>query len=388
MSFNLLTTYAIDVAEPYVIWGTVTIAGALVLTGLILLLVDCVFIKNGIFKKYVKIAFYAFFVYALVMAVSVLVMEIVKHYDPAYLEDKWVSKDIVPYMFIPAVITLSIMLFSFAGLFIVNIKRPEAKKLYSIIAGTVCVISLIITLVLIAVFFAKNIVGDGYYTDESAGFSSWALYILSAVLIIGSIAAALLLGKKDKKGFDTHCIAIAGICTALSFALSYVKLFEMPQGGSVTLASMFPVMLFSYIYGPKKGLIVGSIYGMLQAVQDPYIIHPAQFLLDYPVAFAMLGFAGVFGKVQNLDRLPQVKFTLGAVLAGSLRYLSHLISGVFAFGAYAGGSNVWLYSLAYNSYVFIDVAILLVIGVIVLSSKGVNNEINKLNFKNENKLEN
>ncbi|MBR2384770.1 MAG: energy-coupled thiamine transporter ThiT, partial [Clostridia bacterium] len=70
------------------------------------------------------------------------------------------------------------------------------------------------------------------------------------------------------------------MCVALSFALSYIKLFEMPQGGSVTLFSMLPIMLFSYIYGMKKGLLVGVIYGLLQAVQDPYIIHPAQFLLD------------------------------------------------------------------------------------------------------------
>ena len=391
MSLNLLANYAIDVAEPYLIWGTAAIAGALVLAGLIILLVDYVFTKNGIFKKYIKIAFLAFCAYALVMGIAVLIMEIVKHYDPAYLEENYVSSDITTYVFIPAVITLALTLLSFVGLFFVTKKHPESKKLYSIITGSVCIIAMLVTIVLIAIFYTNNIIGDGYYTDEATGFNSVALYVIAAVLIVGSIIAAFILGRKDKNGFDTRCIAIAGICVALSFALSYVKWDVGLQGGSITLASMLPVMLFAYIYGPKKGILVGFIYGILQAVQDPYIVHPAQFLLDYPIAFSMLGFAGAFNKIRGLERLPQIKFTLGAILAGGLRYLSHLISGVFAFGAYAideGFSNFWLYSAIYNSYVFVDVAILLVVGIILLSSKGFNNEINKLTLITENKTEN
>ena len=391
MSLNLLANYAIDVAEPYLIWGTAAIAGALVLAGLSILLVDYVFTKNGIFKKYIKKAFLAFCAYALVMGIAVLIMEIVKHYDPAYLEENYVSSDITTYVFIPAVITLALTLLSFVGLFFVTKKRPESKKLYSIITGSVCIIAMLVTIVLIAIFYTNNIIGDGYYTDEATGFNSVALYVIAAVLIVGSIIAAFILGRKDKNGFDTRCIAIAGICVALSFALSYVKWDVGLQGGSITLASMLPVMLFAYIYGPKKGILVGFIYGILQAVQDPYIVHPAQFLLDYPIAFSMLGFAGAFNKIRGLERLPQIKFTLGAILAGGLRYLSHLISGVFAFGAYAideGFSNFWLYSAIYNSYVFVDVAILLVVGIILLSSKGFNNEINKLTLITENKTEN
>ena len=167
----------------------------------------------------------------------------------------------------------------------------------------------------------------------------------------------------------------------MSFALSYIKLFEMPQGGSITLASMLPVMLFAYVYGAKKGLLVGFIYGILQAVQDPYIVHPAQFLLDYPIAFSMVGFAGIFANVKALDKAPQVKFALGAVLAGALRFIAHVFSGVFAFGAYAldeGFTNFWLYSLGYNSFIFIDVLIVAVVGVILFSSKGFTRELNKL----------
>jgi len=128
-------------------------------------------------------------------------------------------------------------------------------------------------------------------------------------------------------------------------------------------------MLFSYVYGAKKGVFVGCIYGALQAMQNPWLIHPAQFLLDYPVAFASAGLAGAFKKITQLDKLPQIKFALGAVAASALRFTAHVFSGVFAFGADAGGDSLWLYSLGYNSYVFVDIAIVIAAGVLVLSSK-------------------
>jgi thiamine transporter len=130
-------------------------------------------------------------------------------------------------------------------------------------------------------------------------------------------------------------------------------------------------MLFAYVYGPKKGVLVGFVYGLLQAIQDPYIIHPAQFLLDYPVAFSMIGFTGVFANVKALDKLPQVKFACGAIVAVALRFFAHVLSGVFAFNAYAldAGQNAWIYSLAYNSFAFVDLVFDVVAGVILLSSK-------------------
>ncbi|MDE6274284.1 MAG: energy-coupled thiamine transporter ThiT, partial [Clostridiales bacterium] len=162
----------------------------------------------------------------------------------------------------------------------------------------------------------------------------------------------------------------AAICVALSFALSYLKLWEMPQGGSVTFASLLPLMIYSYMFGTKKGVFAGLIYGVLQAVQDPWIIHPAQFLLDYPVAFAAIGVTGMFANMQKLEKLPQVQFALGAIVASVLRFVSHVLSGVFAFSAYAAdaGMNVWAYSTAYNSFVFVDVALVIVAGVLAFSS--------------------
>ena len=151
----------------------------------------------------------------------------------------------------------------------------------------------------------------------------------------------------------------------------------MPQGGTVTLASMLPIMIFSYIYGSKKGILIGLIYGLLQAVQDPYIVHPAQFLLDYPIAFALTGFAGSLKYVNVFNSRPQIKFAIGAIIGAALRFFAHVLSGVFAFGAYAGDQNFWVYSLAYNSFVFIDVLLVIVVGVMLFSSKAFVKEINK-----------
>ena len=229
---------------------------------------------------------------------------------------------------------------------------------------------------LIASAADNNGVSQGSVSDPG-------LYLSAAGVVIVIVALAFLLGRKDKKGFDTRTIAYAAVCIAMSFALSYIKLWEMPQGGSVTLASLLPLMIFSYMFGVKKGVFAGMIYGILQAIQDPWLLHPAQFLLDYPVAFAAIGLAGMFRGVTALENKPQLAFALGGVVASVLRFLCHILSGVFAFSEYAGDQNPWIYSMAYNSFVFIDIAIVLVVGVIVFSSKSFMTFVNKYNGKKD-----
>ena len=132
----------------------------------------------------------------------------------------------------------------------------------------------------------------------------------------------------------------------------------------------------------KKGLIVGFIYGLLQAIQDPFIVHPAQFLLDYPIAFSMIALSGLLTDLNVLNNLPRLKFSIGALLTGTFRYACHVISGTFAFGAYAadtGATNFLTYSAVYNSYVFIDIALVIIVGIILFSSKSFMHELKKLN---------
>ena len=154
---------------------------------------------------------------------------------------------------------------------------------FKFIALFLILIPVIVSIAFLAVHFKK--VGGDYEGVSQAG-----LYISAIVLVLILVVAATVFSKRNGP-FTTREMAYAAISVALSFALSYVKFFALPQGGSVTLASMLPLMLFSYMFGIRKGIIVGAIYGVLQAIQDPWIIHPAQFFLDYPIAFAMTGLA-------------------------------------------------------------------------------------------------
>lgn len=375
---NLLSSeYLSDTFEPIAKWLTIGIIVAVLLAWLITFLVSK---PNA--TAFIKKATIGFVFYALVLGIFMLVLEILKKFDTAYLEENWVSLDVISHVLIPLLSTLIVALIGGITIFVLTKKQSPLTKTVSAIFGIVIGVLIVVTLVLIGAHYSSNISGDGYYTGENANLNPTVLYVCSAVLVVLTVALALFLGKKDKKPFDTHCIALAGICASLSFALSYVKLWDMPTGGSVTLVSLLPVMIFSYIYGTKKGLLVGFLYGVLQAVQDPWLIHPAQFMLDYPIAFSMVCLAGVMTDLKLLNKVPQVKFALSATLAGSMRFLCHVLSGVFAFGAYAvdaGAVNFWTYSLVYNSYVFIDIALVVAAGCILLSSKAFNKEIEKLN---------
>ncbi len=128
--------------------------------------------------------------------------------------------------------------------------------------------------------------------------------------------------------WNAKTLATGAICIAMSFLLSYIKLFELPFGGSVTLVSMLPLMLFSWLYGVGPGLVVGTAYGFLQLLQNAYIVHWLQLILDDPLAFAMLGLAGIFRRYERAWALPA-----GILVACFGRFLCHLISGMVFFGS-------------------------------------------------------
>lgn len=144
-----------------------------------------------------------------------------------------------------------------------------------------------------------------------------------------------------------------GVMIAAAVALSYVKVFKMPQGGSVTLGSMVPILLISLRYGAGWGIGAGAITGLIQYMLEPYFVHPAQFLLDYPLAFAALGLAGL-----ARGRSWVVAAWMAPIaLAG--RFLAHVISGAIFFAEYApAGQGAWAYSIMYNgSYMLPELVI-------------------------------
>lgn len=196
-------------------------------------------------------------------------------------------------------------------------------------------------------------------------FSSFALkfsdvtmtgWILLAVVVL-LCAAFFVIARKQQK-WNAQMLANAALCIALSFILSYVRLFKLPQGGSVTCASLLPVIAFAYAYGAVPGLIVGFAYGLLQMIQDPWIVGFTQAMLDYPLAFGAIALAGLARKLPE-----RFGYIVGIVLVGVARFICHVVSGVVFFASYAEGSGMspFVYSVAYNSFVFVDLAIDLVI---------------------------
>lgn len=378
MIYNLLSAeYLADTFEPIALYLTLGFISAILLT-----IAVCFFLHKESLKQVSKSLFVAFVFYALIMGIFLVVITIIKKYNLAYLEDNYVNKEIISLVFIPLLVTLVIGLIGGLIHYLLLKKSDRTRKIYSLSFFCTMGLLVIATLILIAVYFSRNILGDGYYTSEDSKFNSLLLYVLSAGLVLVCVATALIVGRNNKTKFNSRTLTFAGVCLALSFTLSFIK-FEAAwlQGGSITLASFLPICLFAYVYGMKKGLLVGFIYGLLQAIQDPFIIHPAQFLLDYPIAFSMITFSGLLTDLNVLNSFARLKFVLSTLLTGIFRFVAHTISGVFAFGAYAldsGATNFLTYSAIYNSYVFVDIAIVMIVGVILLSSKGVKNELNKL----------
>ncbi len=274
-----------------------------------------------------------------------------------------------------------------------NIDDMQAKLFYPILATLITVvagaiamlvsslfsnkavkISFIVTAVLtLGCFIATMVLMSQYYGDIADYYPNANLVgmIVSAVVFMVMMVVMWFVGDKRKMS-DTRSIVYGAISIALSFALSYAKLFKLPQGGSVTFASLLPLMIYCCMFGTRRGLIVCTIYGVLQALQDPFIIHPMQFLLDYPLAFGLIGVSGIFMEKGVFKDKKAVAFLLGGVLAVVLRYACHVCSGVFAFADYADldkYDTAIAYSMAYNSFAFVDMLIALVAGSTLFASK-------------------
>lgn len=190
----------------------------------------------------------------------------------------------------------------------------------------------------------------------------------------------------DKKKLKV--LTESAVMLALAFALSSAKLFEMPLGGSVTVASMLPIMLISFKWGNKAGLTTAFLYSITQALQalaegnvfpycegiDTLIIC---ILFDYIFPFTILGLAGMlYGKSGNTN----VDFIAGATIVVFLRFCSHFITGVYIWGQWApDGMGKYLYSFLYNGgFLGVDFAILLVVLVLMLKSEEVKKLIERV----------
>lgn len=160
--------------------------------------------------------------------------------------------------------------------------------------------------------------------SEFAEVSAATWGVIVALLLVGIIVFAV---SKDKKRWTARMLANGALCIALATVLSFVTLYKMPQGGTITLASMLPIFLFSYAYGVGPGMLVGAAYGFVQFLQGGlYFVHPIELLLDYPLAFAMLGLAGLANKFS--DKWGMIP---GIILGTFGRFVCAFLSGMIFF---------------------------------------------------------
>lgn len=184
-------------------------------------------------------------------------------------------------------------------------------------------------------------------------------YAVSIIaIIVFLLVAAFIRGKasegKKKEGLKTTTkqLVFCAAAMALAFVTSYLKIFSLPFGGSVTLFSMLFICLIGYWYGPGAGILTGLAYGILQFIQEPYVLSFFQVCCDYILAFAALGLAGVFRNSKH-------GLLKGYLLAILVRGAFHTLGGYLYWMDYMPDnfpqSLAALYPIIYNySYILAE----------------------------------
>ena len=162
----------------------------------------------------------------------------------------------------------------------------------------------------------------------------------AALALIGVLAFILFLARVRKIEWTTGMLVNISLMLAVAAVLSQLRLYHMPQGGSVTAGSMLPILFVVWRYGLSVGMLAGFMLGIINLIQDPFFLHPVQVLFDYPLPFMAMGLAALWKN----------NFYLGALTAFFGRFICHFISGVVFFGAYApAGTSAVMWSLTFNA---------------------------------------
>ena len=174
-----------------------------------------------------------------------------------------------------------------------------------------------------------------------------------------------------KKNLTLRALVEGAVFVALAQVLSYLKLFELPQGGSITVA-MLPIFVYCARWGFGPGLLASFVYSLLQLTLDGAYAWGWQSMLgDYILAFTVLGFAGLFHK-------QKAGLFTGTVVGSLARFLVHYLVGVWVWGEYMPENffgmtmtTPWFYSFLYNgSFMLIDMLLCLVIGILLWKPLG------------------
>lgn len=193
----------------------------------------------------------------------------------------------------------------------------------------------------------------------------------SIFTLLGIMLVIIVLLKAKKIKLTPSLISSIGLALALATILDMFKLTKLPNGGSVTLGAMVPVILMALLYGPEVGFLTGFLCGLIKLILGPYILHPLQVLFDYPLPYMALGLAGYFKNNK----------TLGTILAIFGRFIFHFIAGVVFWGSTAPETmSPYLYSLIYNGSFLSVNALICVVIIHVLPIENLSKIINKKSY--------
>lgn len=176
----------------------------------------------------------------------------------------------------------------------------------------------------------------------------------------------------NQKSNKLYLLIECALMVALATVLSFVRVYKLPLGGSVTLLSMLPICMLSIRHGLKWGLGGGFVYAFLQLMLEigeivSWGLTPLALigciLFDYLIAFTVIGLAGIFRKKGRSGMI------VGIALALFLRFCSHMVSGTLIFDIWMpeGWSNPFIYSLAYNGSYMLPELIFTVIAAVLLT---------------------
>ena len=188
---------------------------------------------------------------------------------------------------------------------------------------------------------------------------SYNLTPLGYVVLIAVVIVMLAVGfiVKDKKTHSVKRLVTSAMAIALATLTSFITIFKMPMGGSVTLFSMLFIVLIGYWYGIKTGLTAAIAYGVLQLLLDPYILNIPQVLLDYILGFGALRLSGIFSKSKH-------GLVKGYIIGVIGRFICSFLSGWIFFAVYTPDffNSAILYSVVYNgSYIGLEAVVTLVV---------------------------
>lgn len=190
-----------------------------------------------------------------------------------------------------------------------------------------------------------------------------------AIITLVALAVILIAVSRKKQKWSAQIVASGALAISMSFVLSCIRLYRMPTGGSVTPGSMLPLMLFSVSFGVGPGLLAGLAYGLMQYLQGGWWLNIWQFILDYLLAFAALGLAGLAYKKDSKWMFVSIPVAaLGravcAILAG-LMWVAGSAPEELVIGSTQFSSPL-LYSVVYNgAYLLPDTLICLVLALLI-----------------------